>query len=267
VKKTFKAVIILIIFLLLLCGSWAEGQTFSDKPFARLGKGTINTIAYSPDGKLLAMAGSVGIWLYSANNLTKVGLLQGHTEEVLSVAFSPNGKMLASAGGWDKTVRLWDVVKKKEIAVLEGHTGKVLSVAFSPDGKTLASSGADGAILLWGELPPASVETEKEKVLTWGEAKHTVLLQNYPNPFNPETWIPFVLHEGADVEIRIYDTTGHPVRMLQLGRKEAGIYRSKAKAAYWDGKNGAGESVSSGVYFYELRTWSETFVRKAMLLK
>ena len=124
-KKPFESTSIFIIFSLLFFIGLAEGQTFPDKPVARLGKGKIKTIAYSPDGKLLAAAGNLGIWLYDASKLTEVGLLQGHTGPVSSVAFSPDGKTIASAGGWDEPVRLWDVEEKKEIAVLRGHTGSI----------------------------------------------------------------------------------------------------------------------------------------------
>ncbi len=54
---------------------WANltlGQPFSEKPTARLGKGTVEQIAYSPDGKLLAVAGGLGVWLYDADNLNEV---------------------------------------------------------------------------------------------------------------------------------------------------------------------------------------------------
>jgi len=95
----------------------------------------------------------------------------------------------------------------------------------------------------------------------------SLLLQNYPNPFNPETWIPFVLDEAAEVEIRIYDVSGVLVRTLQLGQKAPGEYHSKAQAAYWDGKNDAGEVLGSGIYFYEMLSGDYTSVRKAMLRK
>jgi len=77
---------------------------------------------------------------------------------------------------------------------------------------------------------------------------HSNLLKNYPNPFNPETWIPYQLEEESDVAISIYDVSGKLIKRLDLGYKSAGIYVSKDRAAYWDGRNEAGEMVSSGVY-------------------
>ncbi|MXZ01341.1 hypothetical protein F4Y93_12125 [Candidatus Poribacteria bacterium] len=84
----------------------------------------------------------------------------------------------------------------------------------------------------------------------------TALLPNYPNPFNPETWIPYHLAEPADVTVRIYATNGVLVRTLPLGHQVAGLYESRSRAAYWDGKNEVGEPVASGVYFYTLSTES-----------
>ena len=81
----------------------------------------------------------------------------------------------------------------------------------------------------------------------------TRLLQNYPNPFNPETWIPFELSQDAEVEITIYDVAGRLVRQIPVGFQPAGVYSSKEKAAYWDGKTETGEQVASGIYFYHVR--------------
>jgi flagellar hook assembly protein FlgD len=80
----------------------------------------------------------------------------------------------------------------------------------------------------------------------------SVLLQNYPNPFNPETWIPFQLAKGSDVVISIFNLQGQMIRRLNIGHKQAGLYLSKGRAAYWDGQNETGEQVASGVYFYNL---------------
>ena len=84
--------------------------------------------------------------------------------------------------------------------------------------------------------------------------KETALLPNYPNPFNPETWIPYELAEAASVTLTFYDMRGRVVRTLALGHRPAGVYRTKARAAYWDGRNAQGERVASGVYFYTMST-------------
>jgi serine protease AprX len=97
--------------------------------------------------------------------------------------------------------------------------------------------------------------------------KKTNLLVNYPNPFNPETWIPFELSLDTKVEIMIYNSTGQLVRKLDLGHKQAGRYINRAESAYWDGKNEAGEVVSSGIYFYSLVTPDFTQTKKLVIIR
>jgi WD40 repeat protein len=75
---------------------------------ARLGKGSINAVQYSPDGARLAVATSIGIWLYDTTTYREVALLAGHTDDGYDVAFSPDGATLAS-GSWDSTVLLWKI--------------------------------------------------------------------------------------------------------------------------------------------------------------
>ena len=95
----------------------------------------------------------------------------------------------------------------------------------------------------------------------------TALLANYPNPFNPETWIPYQLSKAADVTISIYAADGSVVRTLTLGNRDAGMYKNRSQAAYWDGKNKMGESVASGVYFYTLTAGEFSATRKMLILK
>jgi hypothetical protein len=93
------------------------------------------------------------------------------------------------------------------------------------------------------------------------------LLANFPNPFNPETWIPFKLQAASDTFITIYDVHGRMIRQLELGYIPAGVYQTKAKAAYWDGTNNIGERVASGVYFYHLKSGEFSASRKMVILK
>ena len=95
----------------------------------------------------------------------------------------------------------------------------------------------------------------------------TALLYNYPNPFNPETWIPYQLAESAEVTVHIYATSGVLVRTLMLGHQAAGIYQYRSRAAYWDGRNGMGEPVASGIYFYTLTAGDFTATRKMLIRK
>jgi len=80
----------------------------------------------------------------------------------------------------------------------------------------------------------------------------SALLQNYPNPFNPETWIPYQLRDPASVSIGVYNSAGALIRTLEVGQRDAGIYASRSRAAYWDGRNQVGEEVASGIYFYSI---------------
>jgi hypothetical protein len=110
------------------------------------------------------------------------------------------------------------------------------------------------------------VHTLRVRVL-WEPPSRTRLLANFPNPFNPETWIPYELREEAEVRVRIYTASGALVRELWLGRREAGFYTDRASAAYWDGRNSVGESVASGVYFYELEAGSTRQMRRMVIVR
>ena len=117
---------------------------------ARWGRGKLNylyNLAFSPDGRLLAVATSIGLYLYDIPALSEVRFIATDAA-VLDIAFSPDGRLLAS-GSSDKTVRLWDAASGQLVRTLEGHTDSVYSVAFSPDGRLLAFGSDDTTVRLW----------------------------------------------------------------------------------------------------------------------
>ena len=127
----------------------------------------------------------------------------------------------------------------------------------------ITSVGAPTGIVL-GNGPAAALAAP---ALIKHPPEATVILANYPNPFNPETWIPYQLAVPADVSISIYTANGKLIRTLNLGHQAAGIYESRSRAAYWDGRNALGEPVASGVYFYTLTAGEFTAIRRMLILK
>ena len=106
-----------------------------------------------------------------------------------------------------------------------------------------------------------------ERLLALFIPEETALLHNYPNPFNPETWIPYQLAKPAEVTLTIYAANGAIVRTLELGHQPAGIYQTRTRAVYWDGKNNFGEPVASGIYFYTLTASDFNATRKMLIRK
>jgi hypothetical protein len=135
------------------------------------------------------------------------------------------------------------------IAIKKGYKAGFKKVEVKPGGTT--------------PVPPIILKPK----LGQDDDEFAELLANYPDPFNPETWLPYYLSHDADVTIRIYNSLGQLVRTLTLGRKTADIYLDKDEAAYWDGKNEAGEKVASGVYFYQLQAGNSTVTRKMLMVK
>ena len=126
-------------------GSLAQDYTQWHLPegaTARLGKGSINDIEFSPDDSRLAVATDIGIWIYNAHTGTEISFIKvqprGH-KTVSAIAFAPDGKTLA-VGNWifDGAVELWDFATEKRTTILKEKVGSVRELEFSADGTMLA---------------------------------------------------------------------------------------------------------------------------------
>ena len=108
----------------------------------------IRSLAFSPDGKWLAVPGRLEARLRDAASGELRQQYIGHDNHVLCVAFSPDGAQLLT-GGMDHTARLWDRASGRLLATFRGHSDWVWSVKFSPDGKTIATGSRDRTVKLW----------------------------------------------------------------------------------------------------------------------
>lgn len=90
----------------------------------------------------------------------------------------------------------------------------------------------------------------------------TEMLPPYPNPFNPTVKIPYSLKESGNVEFAIYNTRGQLVRSIKPGVKNSGHYQEE-----WDGRDSLGQPCATGVYHFRMTVGSQSYYRKAVLLK
>ena len=169
----------------------------------------------------------------------------------------------------DGTVDIFDLL------IVASHFGETVNSAAPPQATRLQPQHVDSVAEWLAEartVADGSTAFRKgiaalEQLLNTTVPTVTSLLPNYPNPFNPETWIPYDLAEDAEVSIHIWTLKGESVRRLSVGFQTAGIYRSRERAAYWDGRNAAGELVASGVYFYTLHAGGVKATRQLVILK
>ncbi|WGV26187.1 NB-ARC domain-containing protein [Halotia branconii] len=111
--------------------------------------GGIHSVAFNPDGKLLATGDTNGeVRLHQVADGKQLLTCKGHTGWVWPVIFNPSGQVIAS-GGDDNTVKLWDINTGQCLTTLQGHSGGIWSLAFSSDGHILASGSEDTTVKLW----------------------------------------------------------------------------------------------------------------------
>ncbi len=230
-----------------------DGSAWSNE--ASTAAASAEAVAYDPSATpLLVAEGSVA----REDNLAPLNGLE------ISIANLQNGQTASDIAGRGSASGRFSLP-------LLALTGDSYAIGDAFDLRVSDSSGTFGGVqTMRVVLDKESVSTGRidiGKLLATAIPAESALLPNYPNPFNPETWIPFDLTEASRVKITIYNAAGQTVRVLQLGELPAGTYRSRGKAAHWDGRNALGEPVASGVYYVRIEAGSFTALRRMVVLK
>lgn len=193
-----------------------------------------------PSGTSLEPGGYLIIWADSDNDSTNTGL---HA----SFKLSAGGESIFLV---DSDARGNAILDSLSFAALE----KDVSFGRYPDG-----TGPRGIL---SKPTPGRQNTVATGVGDADAPSSFRLDANYPNPFNGSTVIGFSVPERAETELSIYSVTGQKIVTLTGGMREAGDYR-----VFWDGRDGTGRQVASGVYLYRLRSGKQLAMRRLMLLR
>ncbi len=117
------------------------------------------------------------------------------------------------------------------------------------------------AVDYWGNESAFSDEVSQIAGSTEVPA-YLVLETNYPNPFNHDTAIEFSIPERTNVNIHIFNRIGQLVKDMRIGPLDSGRH-----VRFWDGLDDQGNRVSSGIYYYQLRSGSESITKKMSLVR
>ena len=151
--KMIKLVLVALILILTFSSLKSDAElmdqwTLPNGAIGRIGKGRASEVKYFPDGNRIAIACSIGVWIYDLQTDEIVDVLIGHTRPVNSIEFSPDGKTLVTASD-DNTAWSWDADTGQHKASFIGHRDDVNDVSISSDGNILATASDDDTVRLW----------------------------------------------------------------------------------------------------------------------
>ena len=251
--------------------------------------GAVNDLRFSPDGRLLAVAGGQpsakgDLRLYRVSDWKLLATLRGHDDVIFSIAFSPDGKRLVSAS-FDHTLRLWDIDKQQPVRTFAHHSDFVYAVAFSPDGKQIASASKDRTVQLVDvasgksvftfsgmeqDVMAVAVRPDGKRIVSsgfesgvwWWDRQTGEKVKMQPGHGVAVHELCFskdgkrVVSAGADRTARIWDgTTGAPLKTLAVG-----------SSVYAVAINASGKTIATGSFDGLVRLWDVATGRQLITL-
>ena len=245
-----------------------------EKAKARLGKGGINVIQFSPDGTQLAVGSNIGVWLYDVETGKEKSLLAGMSQ---CLAFSPKGRFLASSGGFsgETEIQVWEIETGREMPLIDRYAS-ASALRFSSDGKTLVSLSGSGS-----SISRLNVETGR------GKTKHLKTGLFGIGLFSSEDFsgVYAITHDKiaigkADGKIQVWDIKtreklstlrGHIDLPLQLLDKP--LHRPPALLSNWKNRimtlafSPDGTRLASGSTDKTVRLWNLTNAAESITLQ
>lgn len=215
-----------------------------------------------------AALGGVGLWDGVAWSAVGSGIYRQETY----MCDVPYALAVCEFNGGIVIGGFWEKMNGQDIPYLAWRLGgNWIALGSGVNGTVNAVCVHNGNLVVGGSFTQAGGKTSNRFGIWWSSNPPTAiqapdaaptLSQNTPNPFNPSTRFDFSMDRTATVTITVYDARGRVVRTLFSGPAPTGSHTVE-----WDGRDDAGASLSSGVYFYQLRSGTETVTRKAVLLK
>jgi len=244
-----------------------DGDILWAKQFGKGPAVDANKVTSDPDGNVFVLGSFKEFIIFEADEDNEVTLVTDSVNDLFIAKYDTDGTFL-----WAKQIegtgsQSLDLTQMDEVQPLATQP---LDLAYSSfNGGELILSGDFSGTLTMGEFvlnAPESVQSSFVATFAIGTTVNIPtpevvtefeLIQNYPNPFNPTTTIGFSLNDANDVRIDVYNSVGQRVKTIVNGRYSQGYHQVK-----FDGTN-----LSSGMYFYTLRTNAATETKKMILVK
>lgn len=245
-KSNLIAIVLIILLISFITNSFAQDYTqwhLPDGATMRLGKGEINDIKFSPDGNHLAVATSIGIWIYDVQTLKEITFFRSERYTINAISFIDNGEKLLSASELGPTLtwklNIQSPPTKPIIPQIPRHSARIgfaMGPALSPNGELLANGSMSGLITLYdlqGSQRNASIKAH---------SRHSVATAF---SYDGNT----LVSGGEDGNIHLWNVNTQK-RQLTLTKSSS----SHAIAMSQDGKKVANGNFGGGLYLWDIET-------------